>query len=232
MHSYDKDWRSYNAHWVATYRDETCEALLGMTAASQQALQEALAALPEAEFQRETGVRFKGIRVTLARLLEAELEDEGVHLQQVLAFLDPAERAESLFLTGYNCSQSVLQAFAPRFGLPQPVAARLATSFGAGIAYQGMQCGAVSGALLAIGLHYGNQSAEDKASKALAYARSQEFIARFKARRQTTLCRELLGIDLSQPGELERGREMGLFDRVCPGFVREAVEILSTLLDE
>jgi C_GCAxxG_C_C family probable redox protein len=229
---YDTDWRSYNAQWVAGYREETCESLLGIAAASYSVLLEALAALPEAEFQRETGVRFKGIRVTLGRLLEAELEDEGVHLKQVLAFLDPAERAESLFLTGYNCSQSVLQACAPRLGLPQELAARLAAPFGAGISFQGMQCGAVSGALLAIGLQYGNRSAADKASKELAYVRSQEFLARFKARRQTVLCRELLGIDLSQPGEYERARQAGVFDELCPGFVREAVEILSSLLDE
>jgi C_GCAxxG_C_C family probable redox protein len=229
---YDKDWRSYNARLVAGCRDETFEALLRRAAGSRQALLEALATLPEAEFQREAGVRFKGVKVTLARLLEAETDDEGVHLKQILAFLDPAERAESLFLTGYNCSQSVLQAVAPRLGLPQAVAARLASPFGAGIAFQGQQCGAVSGALLAIGLRYGNQSAQDKASKELAYRRSQEFIARFKARRQTSLCRELLGIDLSQPGELERTRQLGVFDETCPGFVRDAVEILSAMLDE
>jgi C_GCAxxG_C_C family probable redox protein len=229
---YDKDWRSYNARLVANCQDETFEALLGRAAASRQALQEALASLPEAEFQRDAGVRFKGVKVTLARLLEAETKDESVHLEQILAFLDPAERAESLFLGGFNCSQSVLQAVAPRLGLPQAVAARLASPFGAGIAFQGQQCGAVSGALLAIGLRYGNQSAEDKTSKELAYVRSQEFIARFTARRQTTLCRELLGIDLSQPGEYERARQEGVFDEICPGFVREAAEILSAMLDE
>jgi len=229
---YDKDWRSYNAQWVETYQNETSEALLKITAVSQKALLDALVALPEAVFQQDFGVRFKGYKVTLARLLEAEMEDERIHFKQLLSFLSPGERAEALFLTGYNCSQAVLQACAPRFGLAQEVAAGIATAFGAGISFQGMQCGAVSGALMVIGLQYGNCSAEDKAGKALAYGRSQAFIKRFKERHESVLCRELLGIDLGQPGELERGREMGLFEQVCPGFVREAVEIVSALLEE
>ena len=70
---YDKDWRSYNAQWVETYRNETCEALLKITAVSQKALLDALVALPEAVFQQDFGLRFKGYKVTLARLLEAEM---------------------------------------------------------------------------------------------------------------------------------------------------------------
>jgi C_GCAxxG_C_C family probable redox protein len=229
---YDKDWRSYNAQWVGTYRNETFEALLRMAAVSHRALLDALVAVPEAEFHQDVGVRFKGYKVTLARLLEAEREEERVHFRQVLAFLDPARRAESLFLGGYNCSQSVLQAFAPRLGLAQEVATGIATPFGAGISFQGMQCGAVSGALMVIGLQYGNRNAEDKASKALAYARAREFIERFKEQHGTVLCRELLGIDLGQPGEFERARELGVFEDICPGFVREAVQILSSMLEE
>jgi len=229
---YDKNWCSYNAQWVETYQNETSEALLKITAVSQKALLDALVALPEAVFQQDFGLRFKGYKVTLARLLEAEMEDERAHFKQMLSFLKPGERAEALFLTGYNCSQAVLQAFAPRFGLPQEVAAGIATSFGAGISFQGMQCGAVSGALMAIGLQYGNRNAEDKAAKALAYGRSRAFIERFKESHQTVLCRDLLGIDLGEPLELERAREMGVFEQVCPGFVREAVEIVSALLDE
>ena len=203
-----------------------------MTAITQRALLDALAALPEAEFHQDFGVRFKGYKVTLARLLEAETKEERVHFKQILAFLDPAERAQGLFLTGYNCSQSVLQTFAPRFNLAQDLAARLATPLGAGISFQGMQCGAVSGALLVIGLSYGNQSAEDQFSKAQSYTRSLEFIERFKALHQTVLCRELLGIDMSQPGEYERARKIGVFDEICPGFVRDAVEILACMLEE
>jgi C_GCAxxG_C_C family probable redox protein len=229
---YDKDWRSYNAQWVETYRHETYEALLKITAISHKALLDALVALPEAVFLQDFGARFKGYKVTLARLLEAEMEDERTHFGQILAFLKPGERAEALFLTGYNCSQAVLQAFAPRLGLAQEVAAGIATAFGAGISYQGMQCGAVGGALMAIGLQYGNRNAEDKAAKALAYERSRTFIKRFKAVNKSVLCRDLLGIDLSKPGEMERAREMGVFENACPGFVREAVEIVSAMLEE
>lgn len=229
---YDKDWHRYNAQWVETYRHEPFEAVRASVTLSHRALLDMLAAIPEAEFHQDFGVRFKGFKVTLARLLEAELEEERVHFGQVYSFLDPASRAEAIFLAGYNCSQSVLQAFAPRFNLAQDIAARIATPFGAGIAFQGMQCGAVSGALLVLGLQYGNFNAEDQAAKSLAYARAREFIERFKALHQTVLCRELIGIDLDQPGEYERARALGVFEELCPLFVREAVQILSPMLEE
>jgi len=229
---YDKDWCRYNAHWVETYRNETFEALLKMAVVSHRALMDVLEAVPEAEFHQDFGVRYKGIKVTLSRLLEAEIEEEGVHFEQICSFIAPSERAEAIFLVGFNCSQSVLQVFAPRFNLAQDVAARIATPFGAGIAFQGRQCGAVSGALMVLGLQYGNLDATDKASKALAYTRAREFIERFKERNQSTECRELLGIDLGEPGEYERARELSLFEERCPKFVSEAVQILSVMLDE
>jgi C_GCAxxG_C_C family probable redox protein len=229
---YDKDWRRYNAQWVETFRNETFEALLAMAAVSHRALLDALTAVPEAEFHQDFGVRYKGYKVTLGRLLEAEMEEERIHFEQICSFIGLADRAKAIFLVGYNCSQSVLQVFAPRFNLTQDVAARIATPFGAGIAFQGRQCGAVSGALMVLGLQYGNLDAADKASKALAYTRAREFIERFKERNQSTECRELLGMDLGEPGEYERAREMGLFEERCPKFVSEAVQILSVMLDE
>jgi C_GCAxxG_C_C family probable redox protein len=226
----DKDWRRFNGQWVEKYRYEKFERVLAEVRVSQRALLNTLAAVPEEEFRLDRGVRYKGYKVTLAGLLEAELKEEKVHLEQVIDFLEPGERAEALFLVGYNCSQAVLQAFAARLGLRQEIAAPLATCFGAGISFQGAQCGAVSGALLVLGLEYGNSSSEDKAAKALAYTKAGEFIRRFKTIHQTVQCRELLGFDLSQPGEFERARETGVFEERCPIFVRQAAEILSSML--
>jgi len=227
----DRDWRTYNAQLVESFRNESFQALLAAVAVSQRALLDALVGLPESDFHQDYGVRYKGYKVTLGRLLEAEIEDERTHLGQVVSFLEPAERAEALFAADYNCSQSVLQTFAGRYSLAQVSAARLATGFGAGMAFQGMQCGAVSGALIVLGLQYGNADGGDQPAKALTYGLANEFILEFKRRHQTTNCRELLGIDLGKPGELERARENGVFDDVCPAFIRSAVEILSPMLD-
>ena len=227
----DKDWRKYNAQWVESFRNESFQALLVAVTVSQRALLDALAALPENDFHQDYGVRYKGYKVTLARLLEAELEDERTHLEQVVGFLEPAERAQALFAAGYNCSQAVLQTFARRFELGQVPAARIATAFGAGIAFQGMQCGAVSGALMVLGLQYGNADGEDQPAKVQTYGLAGKFIQEFKRRHQTTICRELIGIDLGVPGEFERAREIGVFDTTCPLFVRSAVEIVTPMLE-
>ena len=54
--------------------------------------------------------------------------------------MDPVHTAVSLFAQGFSCSQSLLLAFAPRFGLDPAMAARLASPFGGGIARQGRVC--------------------------------------------------------------------------------------------
>ena len=57
---------------------------------------------------------------------------------------------------------------------------------------------------------------------------SQDFTERFGS----TICRDILGFDLSQPGELEKARESGNMSERCPGFVRGASEILQELMQD
>jgi len=56
-----------------------------------------------------------------------------------------AEKASELFANNFNCSQAVLTAFAPDFGLDEKLALMLGTQFGGG-ARTAEMCGAVSGA--------------------------------------------------------------------------------------
>jgi len=139
------------------------------------------------------------------------------------------ERAVSRFSEGFSCSQSVLLGFAPCFDLDPDVSARIAASFGGGMGHMGEVCGAVSGALMVIGLASGGVTAQDKASKARTYELVREFASRFRARHGSLLCRELLGCDLSQPGALELARSRSLF-ATCPPLVRDAAEIVAELL--
>ena len=96
----------------------------------------------------------------------------------------------------------------------------------------GETCGAVTGALMVLGLKYGNATAEDKAAKADTYEKVVEYINRFKARNGSVVCRELLGCDISKPDGMKKAREDGLFDSICPKMVRDASEILETMLAE
>jgi uncharacterized damage-inducible protein DinB len=82
----DKDWRTYNAHLVATYKKAGWEELVSSAQASHRELLDYLATVLAAEFEQDWGVRYKGYKVTIARLLQAELKDEKVHHTQIETF--------------------------------------------------------------------------------------------------------------------------------------------------
>lgn len=142
-----------------------------------------------------------------------------------------AELASARFAEGYSCSQSLLLAYASWLGIEPGMAARIAAPFGSGMARMGWTCGAVTGALMVIGLRCGHEAAGDKETKERTYAVAREFISRFDARNGSLVCRELLGHDVSTPEGLESARADGLFGSRCPKLVRDAAEIVGTVLD-
>ena len=79
----DRDWRFYNAKLVEEYKQERFDALLVFVSQSHQHLINFLQAIPEEEFNRDRGIRAKGWKVTIARLLMAEIKDEETHYQQI-----------------------------------------------------------------------------------------------------------------------------------------------------
>jgi C_GCAxxG_C_C family probable redox protein len=132
-----------------------------------------------------------------------------------------------LFARGYNCSQSVLAEYASRLGITNAAAIKIASAFGGGIARSGRTCGAVSGALMVIGLRFGSVDAENTTARDLVYTRSQEFMESFYQVFGSLECRSLLGRDLSQPGEHELARSEDRFNQVCPKYINRAISILS-----
>ena len=94
----------------------------------------------------------------------------------------------------------------------------------------GEQCGAVTGALMVIGLKYGMTKAKDEGARDKTYELVREFVAKFKSRHGSIRCRELLGCDLSNDEGLTTAREKGLFDTLCPQLVRDAAEILEEIV--
>jgi C_GCAxxG_C_C family probable redox protein len=133
--------------------------------------------------------------------------------------------ARSRFSEGFSCSQSVLAAFAPEFGLDVDAALRVSAAFGGGMGRTGGTCGAVTGALMVLGLRYGPTVA-DKVAKELTYAQARDFIARFEARQGATTCADLLGVNISTPEGQAAAREANLFKTTCPGLVASAAAIL------
>ena len=107
---------------------------------------------------------------------------------------------------------------------------KIATSFGGGIAHLDELCGAVIGALMVIGLKYGMVRDEDIEAKEKTYELCQEFAAKFKSRNDSLKCTELIGYNLSIPESYTKAKEDGVFDEVCPKFIRDSMQILEELL--
>ena len=126
------------------------------------------------------------------------------------------------FLRGRNCAQCVLGQYAPQLDYDVEETDRFAACFGGGM-LRGETCGAVTGALMVLGL-----ACEDPARAAQL---TQAFHEKFAARFGSTLCRDLLGVDLSQPGQLEAVRASGKLLEYCPILVEGAMEILDELLE-
>ncbi len=141
-----------------------------------------------------------------------------------------SEEAVRRFDAGFNCAQAVFLAFAPELGMEGKAAARVACAFGAGMGRTANTCGAVSGALLAIGLRHGMDDPGDQAAKERTYALARGLLAVFAGRHGTLLCRELLGCDIGTPEGLARMRGEKLHQKVCAGLVTDAVRITEQLL--
>ena len=107
---------------------------------------------------------------------------------------------------------------------------RVAGAFGAGMARTGETCGAVTGALMVIGLRRAKVRPDDDASRELAYSLAQEFMETFRERNGSLLCRDLLGVDVSTPEGMKEVRKKDLFATVCTKFVRDAGEIIEEIL--
>jgi C_GCAxxG_C_C family probable redox protein len=144
--------------------------------------------------------------------------------------LDPPALAGTLFDQGFTCSQAVLAAFAGRHGLDRDLALKVACAYGGGIARGGKTCGAVSGALMAIGLAHGRTQVEDEAAREKTYAATRAFLERFRREHGSDQCRELLGVDISTPAGSEAAAKEGLFRTRCPLLVRSAARMVSSLV--
>lgn len=83
---HDRDWHSYNAMLVKKYKKKSASKLLVSAGASQEKLIKYLQTIPPEYFNKDFGVRFRGYKVTIQRLLEAETKDEQTHLQQMIDF--------------------------------------------------------------------------------------------------------------------------------------------------
>jgi C_GCAxxG_C_C family probable redox protein len=144
----------------------------------------------------------------------------------------PANRpqhAVDRFLASMNCSQAVLETYAPMVGLSTDNARRVSAAFAGGMG-MGEECGAVTGAFMVIGLKYGKTVDRNSRADKKTFAAVARFMEEFKKRHQKTGCSELLGTDMGTPEGVKEAADKGLFTSACPGYVRSAAEILDDIM--
>lgn len=145
-------------------------------------------------------------------------------------------KAVELFKEGYNCSQSVVGAYADMYGFTQEQALKMAASFGAGIGRMRETCGAACGMFLLAGLETGCTDPKDNAGKGANYAVVQDMAAKFAQLNGSLVCAELLGLrEKAQTGvgaptqPQERNAEY-YKKRPCVEMVRTAAQIFGEYL--
>lgn len=148
-----------------------------------------------------------------------------------MSAVNHTDKAQEYFSNNFNCSQAVFTAFATEMGIDEELALKIATQFGGG-ARKGEMCGAVSGALMVLGLKYGHCHSDNAEEKARAYRISEDFMNRFILKNGTVVCRELLGYDISLPEDMKKIKELNLFKTTCPEMIKCATEIVDEMINE
>ena len=123
------------------------------------------------------------------------------------------------------------RAFSNEFGMDVKTALKLGGCFGAGMC-KGEVCGACVGALMVLGLKYGQCEIDDLDSRWKTNDVAIAFLEHFKAENGSYICKELLGCDVATEEGKQYVREHNLFTEFCPKMVVSAVRITEKLLEE
>ena len=141
------------------------------------------------------------------------------------------EKAVNYFSQKLHCSQSVLAAFADECGITEEEAFKLGSCFGSGMR-KGQVCGAVTGALMVLGLMYGQKAACDTEGRQLSNKVNDLMMDRFKEKYGSCICNDLLGCDVTTAEGHQFCVDNKLFTELCPKMVVVSVEVIEEIIQE
>lgn len=145
-----------------------------------------------------------------------------------------ADKAKELFYSGYNCTQSVVCAFADIFGMDIETAARFSDGLGGGMGRMRLTCGAVSAMSLIAGLKLSSGKPGDLGNRQEVYEAVRTMAAEFEKKNGSIICMELLKAASAMPKDTgsrpeERTKEY-YKKRPCPGCVYDCARIIEDTL--
>ena len=142
------------------------------------------------------------------------------------------EAALDYFAQKFNCAEASLLGLAEVMGIQESCIPRIATGFGAGFGFCGDVCGALSGAVMALGFKFGREAPADNEAKIACYAKVRQLVEEFEREFGTVRCIDLTEVDMSTPEGQTRAKELDLHNKVCPAFVGFAVETALRLIQD
>lgn len=138
------------------------------------------------------------------------------------------DSAERLFASGLFCAESVVVAVARAEGVHSDLLPKMATAFCSGMSRSCGTCGALTGAIMGVGLALGRTSAADSVQP--SYTATQQLIRAFEKEFGARDCIALLGgCDLDTPEGQAMFKEQKLGER-CLKFTGKAAEIAATVI--
>ena len=142
---------------------------------------------------------------------------------------DRIAQAVANFREGFNCSQSIVAAFADIYGFTREQALHMSASFGGGIGRMRLTCGAACGMFMLAGLETAAMEGKDRATKSRNYAIVQELAAKFKAQNGSITCADMLGLKRDAPvsSEAEARTADYYAKRPCPKIIEGANRIIA-----
>jgi C_GCAxxG_C_C family probable redox protein len=133
---------------------------------------------------------------------------------------------------GWLCSEAVLQALAEALNISSELIPKVATGFAAGMGRSGEVCGAVSGAILGLGLRYGRNTLEGPLPDTRPHWYATELAREMKERHGSVTCTGILRLDLQDPEDMKRYYELGHWNTTCRDLIREATSLAYDILQK
>ena len=137
------------------------------------------------------------------------------------------ELAKSYAVEGFLCSESVLLAISEYLEIRNELIPKIATGFGAGLGGRGLVCGAISGAIMALGLKLGRNTVNKQ--KMNPYSFAFEFLERFKKEFGHVMCRELTGCDFTTDAGRKKYVNEKLWETKCRQYIGSATAMVFDL---
>ncbi len=131
---------------------------------------------------------------------------------------------------GFNCCESVLSGLCDYLGEDTKLVPRIATGFGGGVGHTGDICGAVSGAIMALGIKFGRSSADEKEKRDRLYLMVEEFLEHVRKELGSIDCFDLIGIKLNAVDGMKVYRENKL-GKKCHRIIEQVDELARKFLE-